>query len=260
MGMLKNVFLRLDNLLSLLVIVTSCSIVLLDVFGVDLPIGTLEEAFLVILGLLAFNNIVERELRFGELKKELHELKEEISRFKRPLFVHQSELPSISQFMQVSDELFYTGGHLHSLVNNHTNLFDKWLRDGKSLKFLLQDPENKGLHELRMPCVNYSSKVYVAQIEDTINTLKKLKTKYPNSRLGLRVTDVTPTQSIAIYDGNKGGTQMCMLIHLPNGEAASGPFISINRSEGGEWFSLIFERYYDMLWNSSKVVIPHPED
>jgi hypothetical protein len=51
-----------------------------------------------------------------------------------------------------------------------------------------------------------------------------------------------------------------MLLHLPNGEATSAPFVRINKNEKGEWFTLFYERYYVMLWNSARVIIQHPDD
>jgi hypothetical protein len=201
---LTKVFTKRDNLLSLLTIIIALTVVIINIFSNGVSEGIFDEALLVLLGLVAFTNIIERESRFGALEANLSLLEAKVQ--EKPLFEHLHQVPTIQQYMQTSQELFYTGGHLHSLVHNHSNLFVKWIKEGKSLRFLLQDPKTEGLKTLQMPCVNYSYNVYIAQLEDTLNTLKALKNKYPSARLGVRVTNVTPTQSIAIYDGHEGGS------------------------------------------------------
>ena len=162
--------------------------------------------------------------------------------------------------MEYSHELFYTGGHLHSFIHSYTNYFEKWLRQGKSIRLILQDPKNEGLNKLAMPCVNYNSGVYVAQIIDSLSILEQLDKRYPTAKLGGRVTNITPTQSVSVIDGHTGGTSLCMLHHLPNGESSSAPFMYLDPIKDKEWFELFYERYYKYLWNESRVIIAHPDD
>jgi hypothetical protein len=111
-----------------------------------------------------------------------------------------------------------------------------------------------------MPCVNYAPNVYVEQIRDSLSILQHLKADVPNARLGVRVTEVSPTQSVAILNGHVGGTEMRILFHLPNGDSSSAPFSRLTRDQDGDWFQLFYERFYKILWNSSRIIIKHPDD
>lgn len=268
---IRRLFTRRDNLLSLVSILVVGVVLILDAIGDAVPSGAFSEAILIVLALIAVSQIIERELRFGELradvaemKNELRtdvgEMKQEIVRLEQPRFYKGSQLSSVVEFMRSADELFYAGGHLHSLLHNNSNYFKDWLKNGRSLKFLLQDPGNEGLHQLEMPCVNYASKVYVEQIRDSIAILQRLKAEVPSARLGVRVTNVAPTQSVAILDGHKGGTEMRILFHLPNGDSSSAPFSRLERRQDGEWFQLFYERFYALLWKKARVIIRHADE
>lgn len=111
-----------------------------------------------------------------------------------------------------------------------------------------------------MPCVNYAANVYVEQIKDALSILQRLKADVPSARLGVRVTDVSPTQSVAILNGHKNGTEMRILFHLPNGDSSSAPFSSLTRDKDGEWFDLFYNRFYDLLWKNGKIIINHPDE
>jgi hypothetical protein len=249
-----------DNLLSLVSVAVVVIVLILDIAGDVLPASAVSESLLVVLGLIAVSQIAERELRFTEVRDDLKRMEAEVGRLTEPRFYKLSELPSVLEFMRSGNELFYSGGHLHSLLHNHSNYFAQWLRDGRSLKFLLQDPDNEGLHHLEMPCVNYASKVYVEQIRDSIAILHRLKADVPNARLGVRVTGVSPTQSVAILNGHDGGTEMRILFHLPNGDSSSAPFSRLTHDQDGEWFQLFHERFYKHLWRGSRVIIKHPDE
>lgn len=290
--LLRRVLGRRENILSMIAAGSAAIVVGLNIFADFATEPVLFGAVVLLLGLLAASGALEREQTLlateralADVKSELKEVIKSQNEFKnviegasstlqegnkelslavnelhRPVFYGVSEIPPLARYIAEADELFYAGGHLHSLIQTNMSLFVQWLKDGKSLRFILQDPEIEGLHTLKMPCVHYSPSVYVAQIEDSLNNLRLIRDRVPNARLGVRVTDITPTQSLSILDGHRGGTDMCMLLHLPNGEAGSAPFVRLRRSETGDWFNLFFERFYDFLWDESRLIIEHPED
>jgi len=235
-------------------------IIITDIFGDAFKQEVIFEVILIVLSLISLSQIVEREIRFKEVNKNLNDIKNEIVESTRPPFISVSQLTPFSETMEISHELFYTGGHLHSFIHGYTNYFEKWLSEGKSIRLILQDPQNKGLKNLSMPCVNYNSNVYIAQINDSLNILKQLNIKFPNGKLGVRVTNIAPTQSVSVIDGHIGGTTLCMLHHLPNGESSSAPFMCLDRHKDKEWFKLFFDRYYKYLWTTSRIIIKHPDD
>lgn len=257
---LIEVFKKKDNALSLISIILVLVILVADVFGDGFTQPVVFEVILVILALLSLSQIIEREARFERVYDGLSDVSQKLVEMQRPQFVPISSIPKFEDIMQNGQELFYTGGHLHSFIHMYSNHFRAWMKEGKSLRLILQNPDNKGLRDLRMPCINYEAEVYVAQINDSLKILKAIKDEFPAGRLGVRVTDIAPTQSVAIIDGNIGGNMMSMLHHLPNGESGTAPFSIIDPLTDNVWFELFYERYYIYLWENSKPVIVHPDD
>ena len=290
--LLRRVLARRENILSLIAAGSAVIVVGLNILTDVVTESVFFGAIVLLLGLLAASSVLEREQTVLATERTLAIVKDELEQLRRsqdqttgvlgdaattlqegnqelslavaelhrPVFYRVSEVPPLARYIAEADELFYAGGHLHSLIQTNMNLFIQWLKDGKSLRFILQDPEVEGLHTLKMPCVHYSAPVYIAQIEDSLNKLRLMRDRVPNARLGVRATDITPTQSLSILDGHRGGTDMCILFHLPNGEAGSAPFVRLRRSETGEWFNLFFERFYELLWGESRPIIEHPDD
>ena len=257
---IRTLFLRRDNLISVVTVFVVTILLVLNIGGDVLTLSATIQGLLAILALLAISQIAERELRFGEIRTDLKKIEIDVARLAKPTFYKGSDLSSVMDFMKGAQELYYAGGHLHSLLHNNSNYFRQWLKTGRSLRFLLQDPENPGLEHLDMPCVNYAYRVYVEQIRDSIDILTRLKSELPSARLGVRVTNVAPTQSVAILDGDKGGTDMRILFHLPNGDSSSAPFSKLSRDEDGEWFQLFYERFYGLLWRKARILVRHPDE
>lgn len=143
-SIIKKLFTRRDNLLSLVTILISSTIAFLSFFTSYLTLGVLLAAILVVLTLIAVTSIIEREARFEGADHKPELLIQQIERIRGPIFWNIKEIPSLRDYVSGANELFDTGGHLNALVLTNTNLFEEWLRAGKSLKFILQNPENEG--------------------------------------------------------------------------------------------------------------------
>ena len=221
---------------------------------------------------------MEREARFEQADKKLDDVCLEIAKFKKPFLRKLNEFPSIEKYSENANELFFVGGHLGGLVSGYLTFFEKWLRDGKSLKFLLQNPANEGLKHLVMPCYGYDYAAYKSQIETALERLHKLKLehearlatkgvaqitadqpftdKYKRGSIDIKIYDMSPTQTLAILDGNIGGTTAYIGLHIPYGDAVTRPYIILNKREHEEPFNLFYSRYYIELWDDSETYKP----
>lgn len=245
-----RLFARRDNLFSLVIIVVSTTIALLSLFTSYIELSVLLPAILIVLSLLAVTNIIERESRFEIADGKLESLIQ-MRRVQGSIFESVKDIPLMENYIAGADELFFTGGHLNSLVLSNTNLFQAWLKAGKSLKFILQNPENKGLQYLVMPCVDYQYDEYVKQIKISLERLRSLQ-RIPNANIQVRLTDITPTQSVTILDGHKGGTEMRLLIHTPSGDGSTAPFVRLTRAHDELWFNLFYNKYYKHMWKEAQ--------
>ncbi|UCC96781.1 MAG: hypothetical protein JSW66_13155 [Phycisphaerales bacterium] len=248
---LTQVFRKKDNLVSLVIAFVAFLVAILGLFTSSISTSSLLAAVLVVLGLLAVTNVIEREARLDQTERKIDDIVSQLSSARCTIFLGAKDIPPLDDYLANADELFYAGGHLWNLVHGNANFLRRWLRGGRVLKLILQDPENPGLRSVRMPCVNYDHTTYVRQIRDTLQMLAEFKKEIPGAKLEVRLTARAPTQSVSIVDGHRGGTDMCMLLHLPESDHGTGPFIRLPRIESGGWFDLFYERYYERLWDEA---------
>ena len=102
-----------------------------------------------------------------------------------------------------------------------------------------------------MPAFHYSYESYVKQIEISLDRLKYLK-EIPNAEIQVRLSNVSPTQTISILNGHIGGSLIYVALHLPYGDAGTRPCFFLKKEEHKEWFDLFYKRYYDSLWIESE--------
>ncbi len=243
-----------DNVVSIITIAISIIICLMRYFSSWIDDGILLASILLILSLFVVNTIVEKEFRAKNELNQYSFISSEISKITKPQFYSLNEIPPLKIYLKGASELFYVGGHLNAITLNNFNLFKEWLDNGKTLKFILQNPNNLGLKHLNMPCTGYEYKTYKKQIELSIGRLRKLKAR-DKGKIEVRVTDLSPTQSISILDGHLGGIELCMLLHLPDGDGQTAPFVRIKKEDDLKWFNLFYERYYKLMWNNSIPII-----
>lgn len=247
---LKRLFYRRDNLISVVIILISTTIGLLGLFTSHITLSVLLSAILIMLSLLAVTNIIERESRFEAADRKLESIIQ-MGRIRGSIFESINDLPSMASYIAEADEVFFTGGNLTGLMLTNFNLFENWLIEGKSLKFILQNPENEGLKYLVMPCANYEYTEYAEQIKLSLARLRNLQS-IPNAKIEVRLTDMSPTQSVCILDGHESGTEMRLIIHIPSGDGSSAPFVRLSRAHDEAWFNVFYTKYYKYLWDHAK--------
>jgi hypothetical protein len=248
----RELFTRRDNLLALIALVASLIVVGLNLFTSYVSTSVLLSAVLLILGLIATTGIIERHERLERTEVKLDVLDHKLDKLKADFLVTADELVPFSEYIADAEEVFCAGGHLMGFIVERSALWERWLGPGKRLKVIVQDPDNPGLDHLEMPCGLYEAAEYRRQVRVTLGRLEALQNKFPSSEIKVKLSTVTPTQSVSILDGHKGGTRMTMLLHVPEGDATIAPFIVLNRAQHPKWFNLFFQRYYEQLWKKSR--------
>jgi len=249
---LRDLFLRRDNLLAVIAIAASLIVVGLNLFTKYVSTEVLLSAVLLILGLSATVGIIERQERLERTEEKLEVLEKKLDALNVDFFLPRTALLPMREYIADSEEVFCAGGHLMGFIVEHSALWEEWLGPGKRLKILVQDPDNPGLDHLEMPCGLYEAGEYRRQINVTLGRLQALQKSAPSSEIKVRLSKVTPSQSVSILDGHRGGTIMTMLLHVPEGDSTIAPFIVLNRAQHPKWFSLFFKLYYEQLWTKSR--------
>jgi hypothetical protein len=245
----KKFLSRKDNILTLITICIAILLLLLDLFSDILVREIMIKIIILILTLIAITNMVERETRFAESSEKIDDVRKLILNMNYGKFIHYSEIPNHEDLAKGANEFFIAGAQTFSLITRNMDFWQQWLKHGKSLKIIIQNPTNEGLKHLNIPTFEYDYKTYKTNIQ---NIIKKLKTldKTGNSNLEIRVNDTCPTQGVLIVDGHLGGKAMIVNFYLPNCDSNSRPHVVLESGKDTEWFKLFHTKYYKTLWKN----------
>lgn len=240
-----------DNLVAVFAAALAIVLAIISIFSDHISTAGMLEGIMSVLAFLLVTLVIERETRLKRFADELSEFRGEYHRYHQPFLKSRSDLEAFSDYIKEADELFYTGGHASSLLTVEYNTLKTWLIKGRKFKIILQDPKNFALDHVVMPCSNYSADSYRKQIELTLAQLEKLS-NVAEGEVEIRLTDVTPSNSVTILNGHRGGPVITVLMHVPDGDSGTSPFMRITQVEHSVWHRLFFERYYRFLWEKSR--------
>jgi hypothetical protein len=246
----RRILLTFDNLVAVMAALFAVVLAAISVLSDQMSTAAMLEGVITVLAFLLVTLVIERETRLKSLSADISGLRADYLRYHKPFLKGRDDLGSFADYIKDADELFYTGGHASSLLTSEYNTLKKWLTVGRKFKIIIQDPNNHGLRHLAMPCSNYTQESYRRQIDLTITRLKELSCQVAG-QIEVRLTNITPSNSVTILDGHKGGHTITILMHVPDGDAGTSPFMRITQTDNPSWHRLFYERYYELLWSKS---------
>jgi hypothetical protein len=248
---------RIDNIVSVVTIVTAVTLVLFGVFGGSIGPQATAEVIIALLGLVALTSMIERESRLAHTETKVDGVQaavDEVQQLLRnsqgtPLFAND-KLPHPDTLLENASELFVAGAHSLNLITRDPDRWKAWLRNGKSIRVIIQNPWNKGLRYLAIPAHVYNYEIYKRNTEDVITELEALSAA--GHGMEIRLSNTCPTQGIVIVDGQNGGKSMIIALYVPGCGSANRPTMMLSRERDPALFALFYEKYYVYLWNESK--------
>jgi hypothetical protein len=248
---------RIDNIMSVVTIVTAVTLVLFGVFGGSIAPQATAEIIIALLGLVALTSMLERESRLAQTEIKLDRVQAALDGVRQLLRDSQGtslfandKLPHPDTVLESASEVFVAGAHSFNLLTRDPERWKAWLRKGKSVKVIVQNPWNKGLRYLAIPAHAYNYEIYKRNTMDVIEQLQVLSTAGPG--IEIRLSDTCPTQGVIIVDGQNGGACMIVALYVPGCGSATRPTMMLTRERDQALFALFHEKYYVHLWNESQ--------
>lgn len=248
---------RIDNIMSVLTIIIAVALVLFEVFHGGMTIEANAEAIIVLLGLVALTNMIERESRLVETDTKVDAVQAAVCEVRKLLhdgrgttLFANDKLPHPDTLLEGGSEVFVAGAHSFNLLTRDPDRWKAWLRERKSVKVIIQNPWNKGLRHLTIPAFGYNYETYKSDTEHVIAALEVLSAAGPG--MEIRLSNTCPTQGVVIVDGQTGGKRMIVALYVPGCGSANRPTMVLNRERDPALFELFYEKYYVHLWNESK--------
>jgi hypothetical protein len=248
---------RIDNIMSVVTIVTAATLVLFGVFGGSIGPQVSASIIIALLGLVALTSMIERESRLAQTTSKVDRVQATVDEVQQLLnhsqgttvFAH-SKMPHVDTLLEGVSEIFVAGAHSFNLLIKDPERWKVWLRSGKSIKVIVQNPWNEGLRYLAIPADAYNYEMYKANILDVIAKLQALKAA--GHGMEIKLSNTCPTQGVVIFGGENGGRRMIVALLVPGCGSANRPTMMLTRGRDQELFELFYEKYYVHLWNESK--------
>jgi hypothetical protein len=248
---------RIDNIMSVVTIVTAATLVLFGVFGGSIGPQATAEIIIALLGLVALTSMLERESRLAQTDSKIDRVQAAVDEVRVLLNDSQGttlfpndKLPHTDTLLEGVSEIFVARAHSFNILTRDPDRWKAWLRSGKSIKVIVQNPWNKGLRHLAIPAYAYNYEIYRRNTEAVIAELGALNAV--GSGMEIRLSNTCPTQGVVIVDGQNGGRCMIVALYVPGCGSANRPTMMLNRERDQELFALFYEKYYVNLWNESK--------
>jgi hypothetical protein len=241
---------RIDNIMSVLTIVMAATFVLLRVFGWSIPPQASASIITALLGLVALTNMIERESRLSQVQATVAEVRQLLKDSQSTTLFDNDKLPHPDTLLEGASEIFVAGAHSFNLLTRDPDRWREWLRNGKRVKVIAQNPWNKGLRFLAIPAHGYNYETYKQNAESVIAELQSLSAAAPGMQI--RLSDTCPTQGIVIIGNENGGSHMVVALYVPGCGSANRPTMILTRERDQKLFRLFYEKYYVHLWNESK--------
>lgn len=245
------------RIVPLTTVVAAVIVGLLGLLGL-IQMSSFEAITLTLLGLLAFDALVERLGILEKIRSSLEAISK--SGVSRPYLVWERDLlekEPFERFLLGANELFISGGSLAGLFRYQSEIISQWLdRAPKArIRLVVLDPSIVRADKVSVASLYRDSELdkeskgqeaYAREIDYTIGKVRLLHKKYA-SRVEIHVTDKTPSVTVMIVDCARARIS----VNLNSIYSPQRPVFEVSRTMHPDWFKEFEERYYNELWTGS---------
>lgn len=228
---------------TILVAVVLLALDILNVFGLE----TVVSGLLAVLILIACGNLAERKAR-RDLHDSVERLRTSLAEPSALDFFtkwHEDELERrLEKAREVSCLAF---APLNTIIN-HFEAFEKILRNGGHIRFLLVNPEGDAMKmaDARSPS---NSEVLLSEAALSLQRLRELgrMTSAPKEKLEVKLVDYWPGYVISMIDDSYNGIVFVTLYNFRQNDSLR-PSMKLLKDKDGEWYECFRKDFYN-LWN-----------
>jgi len=212
---------------------------------------------LSLLGLLATSGLVERMgklHRIEQFTESTHNylIKREAKPSLDFIFQNRKSLPPLETRLQSAKEIVIAGGSLSRIVNEYLGYFEHKLQEGCNLKFLLIQPGSEAaklvaeyvVYEVTDPLI------YEGQIQNSLDTLYRLKQRYSNL-VDIRTYQSVPPFGLLIIDPTKAHGSIQVELYTYAIPTRDRPEFIVQSSREPYWYKFFLEQF-NQMWNQAK--------
>ncbi|MBD0326059.1 MAG: hypothetical protein ICV68_06500 [Pyrinomonadaceae bacterium] len=247
-----------------------------------LALGIIPEKYsttviLALLGLLAFDALVERVGYLEKMEASLADLKKEVAEGNKTLratidaekarFANREALnarESFETFLRRGSDILISGLTLAGTVGPNLKFFEGRVREGATLRFLMLNGQDEKLLELAALAHGVSVKALRSGIESSLAALDELKRKVGAEKadsIEIRLLKTLPTASITTVGLPRGqsfmsGLMRCELYIYQTG-VNERPAFQLTPAD-----DIIFSQYktaVEELWDTSEPYVAHAD-
>lgn len=250
----KIVFRIIENVPALLTITIGAFVV---VKNQQEPYETskLLEWTITILCLIATSMLMERFFSLKDIEKNVKETNDflKLKEGKASLdeiLITRKDLEPLEERLKYTKDVKISGASLFRLINEYINLFEDKAKEGCNFKFIVLDPNCEATKLIAENIVYEISdiKTYINNINSTLNSLEKLKSKFPE-KIEIKTVNFLPAYSLVITDSQKETGIVRLELYTQQVPTRNRPQLVLRKNREPNWFKF-FTSQFDVMWNN----------
>lgn len=231
---------RGENIDLYITVVAAFGLAILNLFGMA-PQQLISTITMTILGLLAVTNLGNR-----------HHIQEQLRKFTSQfphLLKDRSELPSFQVRGQYASEIFIVGVSATTAVTPHLDFFERKMKDGCKLRFLLLDPNSQACQVFSQMSKVPNVKTDIDQTLRLLELLKKME-RTCKGVCEVKLSSVFLPFGLAAFDPDKDTGLMNVEMYAYRRTIGERPHLILDRTNDRKWFEY-YQGQYEQLWEDS---------
>lgn len=211
-----------------------------------------------IIGLLATSELVERHRTLRKIERvsrETLELAKDIPTSPSAESFFAREPSSAFAGFSTFSEVCISGMNLRRTATSHIGLFERRLKEGATLRFLLVDPNSDAVSIIADRNYVYKdSEVLKSVIQSSLESLCHMGAgQNVNGTLEVRVLRYVPSYGLTMIDPNQSGGRILVDAYPYRVPPDDYPCFWLEREKDGRWFQF-FRAQFSAMWESAKPI------
>lgn len=241
---------------TILVAVVLLALDILNVFSLE----TVVSGLLAVLILIACGNLAERKAR-RDLRDSIKRLRASLAEPSALDFFTRWQDDEMGKKLKNAREVNCLAFAPLNTIINHFEEFEKILRNGGRIRFLLVNPERNGIKMATARSIN-THEVLIGEAQLSLQRLRGLAriTSAPKEKLEVKMVDYWPGYVISMIDDSYNGIMFVTLYNFRQSDS-SRPSMKLSKDKDGQWYESFRKDFYNLWnWKGSVTIDLHQSD
>lgn len=165
-------------------------------------------------------------------------------------FIVRDELEPLSKIFQEANSIYFSGGHLSSVIVSQNNALNNFLLRGGSARFILPNPTNEYIIEqyAEKLMINMTKEQFKELVVLSLKTIQRYKSN-PNYNIDVRLYNTLPSFGLQIIE-SPNRNRIYVELYTLQTKLSERLLFPVTQHNSGEMYIRFRKQFYN-LWNYS---------